>query len=213
MAIVNSNYEFTYVDVGKNGRISDGGVIESTLFFELLNQDKLHLPKNEVTVKNMNFVFLADEAFSLSENILKPYSQRELNYEKRIFNYRLSRARNCVENAFGLISARFRVLQSAIHLAPEKATYIVLAICILHNFLRKRGGSYISSSTFDREDNNHILQNGEWRDTNSQLEGLQPPRNASISRLAKMNREQYKDFFNNEGSVEWQDNILKSGRA
>jgi len=30
---------------------------------------------------------------------------------------------------------------------------------------------------------------------------------------AKMNREQYKDFFNNEGSVEWQDNILKLGRA
>jgi len=144
----------------------------------------------------MNFVFLADEAFSLTENILKPYSQRELTYEKVC-----------------LIATRFRVLQNAIYLAPEKATYIVLAICILHNFLRKRGGSYISSSTFDREDNNHILQNGEWRDTNSQLQGLQPPRNASISMLAKMNREQYKDFFNNEGLVEWQDNILKSGRA
>jgi hypothetical protein len=213
MAIVNSNYEFTYVDVGKNGRISDGGVIESTIFYELLNQGKLHLPKNEDTVKKMNFVFLADEAFSSNENILKPYSQRELDYEKRIFNYRLSRARNCVENAFGLIAARFRVLQSAIHLAPEKATYIVLAICILHNFLRKRGGSYISSSTFDREDNDHILQNGEWRDSNSQLHGLQPTRNASVSMRAKMNREQYKDFFNNEGSVEWQDNILKLGRA
>ncbi|CAI6371369.1 unnamed protein product [Macrosiphum euphorbiae] len=134
MAIVNSNYEFTYVDVGQ-----------------------ITSPKNEVTVKNMNFVFLTDEAFSMSENILKPYSQRELNYEKRIFNYRLSRARNCVENEFGLIAARFRVLQSAIHLAPQKATYIVLAICVLHNFLRKRGGSYISSSTFDREDKNHDL--------------------------------------------------------
>lgn len=32
MAIVNSNYEFIYVDVGKNGRISDGGVIETTKF-------------------------------------------------------------------------------------------------------------------------------------------------------------------------------------
>lgn len=119
MAIVNSNYEFTYIDVGKNGRISDGGVIESTLFYELLNKGKLHLPKNEDTVKNMNFVFLADEAFSLNENILKPYSQRELTYEKRIFNYRLSKVRNCVENAFGLIAARFRVLQSAINLAPD----------------------------------------------------------------------------------------------
>jgi len=34
-----------------------------------------------------------------------------------------------------------------------------------------------------------------------------------VSMLAKINRENYKDFFNNEGSVEWQDDILKAGRA
>lgn len=33
MAIVNSNYEFIYIDVGKQGRLSDGGVIEATYFF------------------------------------------------------------------------------------------------------------------------------------------------------------------------------------
>lgn len=47
MAIVNSNYEFIYVDVGKNGRVSDGGVIESTLFYDLLQQGKLSLPENK----------------------------------------------------------------------------------------------------------------------------------------------------------------------
>lgn len=130
--------------------------------------------------------------------------------KKKVFNYRLSRARNCVENAFGLIAARFRILQSAIHLAPEKASYIVLAICVLHNFLRKRGGSYTSISTFDKEDNNYFLQNGEWRESNSQLQGLQTPRYTSFSMNAKMNREQYQDFFNNEGSVEWQDDIIRA---
>lgn len=150
----------------------------------------------------MNFVFLADEAFSLTENILKPYAQRELTHEKRVHNYRVSRARNCVENAFGLIAARFRILQSAIHLAPEKTSYVVLAICVLHNFLRKRGGSYSTSSTFDKEDSSHVLQNGEWRESNSQLQGLQAPRTASVSMSAKINRDQYKNFFNNEGSVE-----------
>lgn len=73
---------YTYVDVGKNGRISNGGVIETTLFHELLNQGKLELTKNKDTVKNLNYVFLADEAFLLNENILKPYSQRELTHEK-----------------------------------------------------------------------------------------------------------------------------------
>ena len=41
MALVNANYEFIFVDVGKNGRISDGGVIESTKFYHKLIHGKL----------------------------------------------------------------------------------------------------------------------------------------------------------------------------
>lgn len=41
MALVNSNYEFIFVDVGKNGRVSDGGVIESTEFYHKLVNRKL----------------------------------------------------------------------------------------------------------------------------------------------------------------------------
>ena len=42
------------------------------------------------------FVIVADDAFPLKDYILKPYSQRSLNQERRIFNYRLSRARRVV---------------------------------------------------------------------------------------------------------------------
>ncbi|XP_050297444.1 uncharacterized protein LOC126736878 [Anthonomus grandis grandis] len=44
MAIVNAEYEFLYVDVGKNGRLSDGGVLGYTTFFRHLISDRLHLP-------------------------------------------------------------------------------------------------------------------------------------------------------------------------
>lgn len=37
MAIVNSNYEFIYIDAGKQGKLSDGGVIKAKSFFEQLN--------------------------------------------------------------------------------------------------------------------------------------------------------------------------------
>jgi hypothetical protein len=37
MAVVNANYEFLYCDIGTNGRISDGGVIENTKFHEYLS--------------------------------------------------------------------------------------------------------------------------------------------------------------------------------
>lgn len=78
----------------KNGRLSDGGVIEYTDFYDKLIKSELNLPDNSETVNNLNYVFLGDEAFSLHEHFLKPFSQKELDYAKRIFNYRLSRARN-----------------------------------------------------------------------------------------------------------------------
>ena len=47
MAIVNSNYEIIYVDVGKNGRVSDGGLIETTLFHHLLIKGKFMPPPKQ----------------------------------------------------------------------------------------------------------------------------------------------------------------------
>ncbi|KAM0734487.1 Protein ANTAGONIST OF LIKE HETEROCHROMATIN PROTEIN 1 [Formica fusca] len=41
MALVNANYELIFIDVGKNGRISDGGVIECTEFYKRLQSNLL----------------------------------------------------------------------------------------------------------------------------------------------------------------------------
>lgn len=87
---------------------------------------------------NMNFVFVADDAFALHKNVIKPYPQRNLTQEQRIFNYRLSRARRTVENAFGILSSRFRVFHTEINMKLEKIDYLVLASCCLHNFLKKK---------------------------------------------------------------------------
>lgn len=142
MALVDSNYEFIFIDVGKSGRWSDGGVIEQTDFHRKLVSNELNLPSNDETSKNLNYVFLGDEAFALGVNFLKPYAQKELDYSKRVFNYRLSRARNVVENAFGIINSHFGVLQKSIDMKHENICYVVLAICALHNFLRRRSSTY-----------------------------------------------------------------------
>ncbi|XP_022903541.2 uncharacterized protein [Onthophagus taurus] len=75
MALVNSNYEFIFVDVGKNGRLSDGGVIEYTDFYDKLMKSELSLPDNFETVNNLNYVFM-DEAFSLHEHFFKTISTK-----------------------------------------------------------------------------------------------------------------------------------------
>lgn len=74
MAVCNANYEFLMVDIGSNGRVSDGGVFSNTLFCEHLQENKLKLPKPD---------------YLPGINLTKPYSQRNLIKEKRIFNYRL----------------------------------------------------------------------------------------------------------------------------
>jgi hypothetical protein len=40
----------------------------------------------------MSFYFLADEAYPLLLNMLKPYSKHQLDSDKELFNSRLSRA-------------------------------------------------------------------------------------------------------------------------
>jgi hypothetical protein len=44
LAVVNAKKEFLMVDVGINGRISDGGVLFHSKFGELFLEEKLNLP-------------------------------------------------------------------------------------------------------------------------------------------------------------------------
>lgn len=146
MAVVNADTDFMMVDVGTNGRVSDGGVFSRTKFFEKLSKGELDLPVPEALPNGeelLPFVFLGDDAFPLRSDLLKPYKQEKLLPQQEIFNHALSRARVKVEQAFGILSARFRVLLTTILLSPRKTTKVVLACCFLHNFLRKaRGVAY-----------------------------------------------------------------------
>lgn len=59
--------------------------------------------------------------------MMRPYSQAELNNPKRIFNYRLSRARHIIDNASGILNARFGVFQRSTGVSPDQAKCVVLA--------------------------------------------------------------------------------------
>jgi uncharacterized membrane-anchored protein YhcB (DUF1043 family) len=57
------------VDVGKNGRMSDAGVIEYTTLYQHLSKGTLNLPGNNETRENLNFIFISDEAFALHKYV------------------------------------------------------------------------------------------------------------------------------------------------
>ena len=66
-------------------------------------------------------VILGDEAYPLKMSLMKPFARKDLSGEERVFNYKLSRARRCVECAFGSLTAKRRLLNKAIERNVTKA--------------------------------------------------------------------------------------------
>jgi len=107
-----------------------------TEFGRRFNGHQLNLPRPEVLEEGdsvpLSYVFVADDAFAITENLLKHYSEvhGKLNNDQRVFNYRLSKARRVVKNAFSILAAGFRVLQKPILLCPEKSSDCYLSMLL-----------------------------------------------------------------------------------
>ncbi|XP_031329240.1 protein ALP1-like [Photinus pyralis] len=153
LALAAANYKFIYANIGVNGRISDGGVFQNSSLSRALQDNSLSLPAPEVLpgmTEALPYVIVADDAFPLSKNLLKPYPDRGLGNDSRIFNYRLSRARRIIENSFGILANRFRLLLNPVNLDAEKVELITLTCVVLHNFLATDNAqSYIELEEFN----------------------------------------------------------------
>ena len=84
----------------------------------------------------MPYVLVGDEAFQLLENVMRPYLGKCLPKDELIFNYRLSRARMVVECTFGIMVAHWRIYHRMVEMLPHNMDFVILATCVLHNFLR-----------------------------------------------------------------------------
>lgn len=210
LAVVDANLKFIYVDVGTNGRTSDGGVWGKSQLKRAMDNDQLNIPgakKLPGTNVFAPYVMVADDAFPLSMNIMKPFAGRNLTRTQRIYNYRLSRARRVVENAFGIMAARFRIFRAPIATTVENVQKIVLATCVLHNFLRSNRG-YITPGSIDVEDiQNRCIRPGDWRNLNNNFVDLQRNGGTNSSEIAKDIRQRFVGYFNGNGAVPWQDDM------
>lgn len=213
MAICNANYEFIMCDFGVNGRISDGGVISSTRFYRKLQNGTIKLPSPSHIKSNVNrklpYVFVGDEAFALRSDFLKPYAQKDLTHDKKIFNYRLSRARCRIENAFGILAARFQIFQTAIDIRLQSIDKVVMACCVLHNYLRQTcGGIYAPPDSLDKENTVDGSVELGLRANPDQLAGLQRGYIRNYSAEANLVRQSFMQYFTEDGAVSWQERMI-----
>ena len=110
MAVADAEYKFLFVDIGANGSCADSGVFKETNLYKAVMEEYAGIPDPETLPKDdcpVHYSFITDDAFGLRPWLMKPHPSRGLTKKKRIFNYRLSRARRVVENAFGILAQRY----------------------------------------------------------------------------------------------------------
>ncbi|XP_047510278.1 protein ANTAGONIST OF LIKE HETEROCHROMATIN PROTEIN 1-like [Pieris napi] len=144
LAVCDSNFKFVMVDIGAFGKFSDSSIFQNSVFYERMQKNQLDIPEPQPISQNsetcMPYVFVGDEAFALSTNMMRPYAKKDLDETKRTFNYRLSRARRYVECSFGIYANKWRIFHRPLNVHFDLAKDIIKATCVLHNFVRDRDG-------------------------------------------------------------------------
>lgn len=198
MAACDANYVFTYVDVGALGSQSDGGVLARSVFGRRLLQNTLEVPRNTNlprTSINFPYYFVGDNAFPLKDNLMRPFPGHSLPPDKDKFNTILSKARVHIENAFGILANRWRVLHTTVHMSPKNADKVVLATVVLHNYLMlKNDRNYFTAELVDHSGENRGIQ-GQWRAEVQSLPSYQPRSANRSSTTAFQLKEILKDFI------------------
>ncbi|XP_055535890.1 uncharacterized protein LOC129724763 [Wyeomyia smithii] len=196
LALVDAHGNFIAVDVGSFGKESDGGIFASSNMGKRFQNGTFAMPEDAPlpgTNQSAPFVVVGDEAFPLKTYLMRPYPGQNLDDAKRIFNYRLSRARRVSENAFGMLAAWCRMYCRTIHANPENIDYLIFSSCVLHNHIRTFHGvtpAYSASSSEDQV---------------SPCLSKLPAQGGNSSRNAFNARESFKNYFNStEGLVPWQ---------
>ncbi|KAL1509027.1 hypothetical protein ABEB36_003833 [Hypothenemus hampei] len=200
LALVDHNYNFTFIDVGTYGNCSDGGIFAKSSLHKAIEEKNLNLPNGSV--------ILGDEAFPLKSYLMKPYPRRnQLNMTQKVYNYRHCRARRISENGFGILAARFRVFRSTITLAPSTVTKLVKAACALHNWLRKESNDVIITPDVEDRQTGRIIP-GSWRN-GDRPNRLQPTLQRNYPQEARQKRDNLAAYFVGPGAVDWQYRMIQ----
>ncbi|KAH9151365.1 hypothetical protein LEN26_003875 [Aphanomyces euteiches] len=156
---------FTYILAGWEGSASD-----SKVYTDALTKGLMTYP---------TCWDIADGGYALCMRCLTPY--RGVRYHlkefgngkhkprtyKELFNLRHAKLRNCVERIFGVVKKRFPILCTGIQYDYCFQVDVVLAVCLLHNFIRAHG---VQSDIFDESDIESQNQEAEENERNNEVE-------------------------------------------
>ena len=199
LALVDGQYKFRWVDVFTAGSCSDAQIFNTCHLKRKIDDGSIGFPDPAPITqggRDVPYFILADDAFALKTWLMKPYGRRMLTREERIANYRISRGRRVVENAFGILVSRFRVMMTTIEVPPETVRDVVLTCVVLHNILRSQYQGQHGGQQPGGDDDDDVPGDGRLIGGAADC-----GRDRNPAREAKRLRDYLKDYFNNEGAV------------
>ncbi|KAH7699250.1 nuclease HARBI1-like protein [Aphelenchoides avenae] len=189
----------------RDGRVFDRCALRSGLDHGTLGiPGSAELPGTDLA---LNYFCVADAAFPLTTHIMKPLPGNDLTVAQRIYNYRISRARRVIENVFGIMACKWRVLLKPIETSVATADAITKAICALHNFVIDEDKIHSPSAQADTGLANE--DNSRWRREIDPLSSANVRARGGRATLDARNmRQDQLAFFNGPGAVEWQNEYI-----
>ncbi|KAL8589399.1 hypothetical protein ACOMHN_021551 [Nucella lapillus] len=161
LALVDADYRFLWLDAGGQGHMSDAQIFLQTDLHAAVVDNTINRPppcpltQHPEDTQDIPYFIVADDAFALKDYCMKPFSRRTMSDREKVFNYRLSRARRVVENAFGILAMRFRIFMRPIETRPDNALLSIKAAVTLHNVLMVK--EPMPAHALDREDEDGTL--------------------------------------------------------
>ena len=141
--LVGANLFIFDVATGFPGSCHDGRVWRHTNTCKALEAKTVaQYPEEIIERVRIKPILLADAAYPLGPQVIKPYPYRNgLTREERKFNRLLSSTRVTVERAIG-IKARFRILLKRLDSDIINVSDVIIACVVLHNFCLLNNDTY-----------------------------------------------------------------------
>ena len=136
-AVVDVQHLFRDTYCNTPGSAHDAAVFRRSTLSTLVLQS---MPKRDKVIqgKAVPLHILGDPAYPLSPQIIKGFTGRNLTAEQESYNVYHSKARMCVEIAFGRLKSRWRILRKRIDAKYGIVPKLITTCCILHNFVENR---------------------------------------------------------------------------
>ncbi|XP_030949419.1 uncharacterized protein LOC115973302 [Quercus lobata] len=143
LCVCNMDMQFTFVHAGWEGSANDSRV------FEEATSDRKHGFPWPPT----GSYYLVDSGLPIGTSFLPPHKStryhaqefhsagRRITSKKELYNYRHSSLRMVIERSFGVLKARFPILNLMPNFKPIRQRYVIVVCCALHNFIRMNNRS------------------------------------------------------------------------